>query len=112
MTGHAPESTFNADGSRKMIATQQQCEDKNLPLSFRDYCAHLLIPLNDCRVSTYYAPWKCMDEKHAYEGCQYDEYLYRKIKKSEQDEAERIKREVVIEKENPKDRPYEEIKLS
>ena len=44
-----------------------------MPLVFRDYCAHLLIPLNDCRVKTWYSPWKCQDLRHGYEKCQYDE---------------------------------------
>lgn len=30
-----------------------------LPLQYRDSCAHLLIPLNKCRVESYYLPWKC-----------------------------------------------------
>jgi hypothetical protein len=30
-----------------------------LPLPYRDSCAHLLIPLNRCRVEEYYLPWKC-----------------------------------------------------
>jgi hypothetical protein len=44
-----------------------------LPLSFRDYCSHLLIPLNKCRRETMYMPWKCSDERHSYEKCQYVE---------------------------------------
>ncbi len=33
----------------------------------------LLIPLNICRHKTDYLPWKCEDERHVYEKCQYDE---------------------------------------
>ena len=33
----------------------------------------LLIPLNKCRHKELYAPWKCEDERHGYEKCQYDE---------------------------------------
>lgn len=33
--------------------------DANLPIQYRDTCAHLLIPLNRCRSATYYLPWKC-----------------------------------------------------
>ncbi|EGC32569.1 hypothetical protein DICPUDRAFT_92578 [Dictyostelium purpureum] len=94
MTGHNElPPTFNPDGTRRMNATQKELEDKNIPLHFRDYCAHILIKLNDCRVSTYYAPWQCMDEKHAYEQCQYDEYLIRKLKKTELDEATKLKKQ-------------------
>ena len=44
-----------------------------MPRRYRDYCAHILIPLNKCRVQNYYLPWTCSDLKHAYEKCQYDE---------------------------------------
>ena len=33
--------------------------DARLPIQYRDSCGHLLIPLNKCRVSEYYLPWKC-----------------------------------------------------
>lgn len=33
--------------------------DAKLPLAYRDSCAHLLIPLNKCRVKEWYLPWKC-----------------------------------------------------
>lgn len=46
-----------------------------IPLEYRDYCANLLIPLNKCRGETFYLPWKCETERHAYEKCQYDEYV-------------------------------------
>ena len=49
-------------------------EVARVPLVFRDYCAHILIPLNQCRVKTWYSPWKCTDLRHSYEKCQFDEY--------------------------------------
>eukprot|EP00899_Mesostigma_viride_P026895 jgi/Mesvir1/7390/Mv19191-RA.1 len=39
--------------------------------------AGLLIPLNKCRREELYLPWKCQDERHAYEKCQYVEFLKR-----------------------------------
>ena len=48
-----------------------------LDLSFRDHCAHLLIPLNTCRRETYFAPWKCSHERHTHEKCEYLEYKRR-----------------------------------
>ncbi|GAM24616.1 hypothetical protein SAMD00019534_077910, partial [Acytostelium subglobosum LB1] len=81
MVHEAPPMTVRPDGSRIMIATQEEMEINNIPLNFRDYCAHLLIPLNKCRVKEYYLPWQCGDERHAYEKCQYDEYLLRMNKK-------------------------------
>jgi NADH dehydrogenase (ubiquinone) 1 beta subcomplex subunit 7 len=47
-----------------------------IPFEYRDYCAKLLIPLNKCRGETFYLPWKCETERHAYEKCQYDEYVH------------------------------------
>lgn len=40
-------------------ATREEMRDARLPLAYRDSCAHLLIPLNQCRKETWYAPWKC-----------------------------------------------------
>ena len=58
----------------EMKVTHEQMKAARVPLNFRDYCAHILIPLNDCRVKTWYSPWKCTDLRHAYEKCQYEEY--------------------------------------
>lgn len=56
----------------------------------RDYCAHLLIPLNECRHRNYYLPWKCEHERHDYEVCEYKEYMRRsnnaKVKKMLEEE--------------------------
>ena len=57
------------------IATQKEMAEAKLPLGYRDYCAHLLIPLNKCRSETWYLPWKCEDEKHSWEKCQYEEHV-------------------------------------
>jgi NADH dehydrogenase (ubiquinone) 1 beta subcomplex subunit 7 len=48
-----------------------------LPYAWRDYCSHLLIPLNECRQQSIYAPWKCGHERHVYEKCQYKEFKRR-----------------------------------
>jgi NADH dehydrogenase (ubiquinone) 1 beta subcomplex subunit 7 len=32
-----------------MKVTQQELNDARIPLAYRDFCAHLLIPLNKCR---------------------------------------------------------------
>ncbi|CAG8619850.1 9334_t:CDS:2 [Ambispora gerdemannii] len=66
--------------------TQEELEKHRVPLAWRDTCAHLLIPLNKCRIRENYFPWKCKDEKHSYEKCQYEDYMRRmrameKIKK-------------------------------
>jgi hypothetical protein len=48
-------------------------QNARLPLEWRDQCAHKLIPLRRCRVDNYYLPWRCTDERHDYEKCQYME---------------------------------------
>ena len=58
-----------------MKVTHEEMKAARVPLLFRDYCAHILIPLNECRIKTWYAPWKCTDLRHSYEKCQYDEYV-------------------------------------
>lgn len=37
----------HTDGSAKQ-ATQEEMQKAQVPLAFRDQCAHLLIPLNEC----------------------------------------------------------------
>ncbi|KAK5944416.1 hypothetical protein PMZ80_003698 [Knufia obscura] len=64
-------------------ASRQAMSDAKLPLAYRDSCAHLLIPLNQCRYNEFYLPWKCVDERHSYEKCQYDEFKKRVAKMDE-----------------------------
>ncbi|KAI1196945.1 NADH-ubiquinone oxidoreductase B18 subunit-domain-containing protein [Nemania serpens] len=64
-------------------ATREEMRDAKLPIPYRDSCANLLIPLNRCRVDTYYLPWKCENERHSYEKCQYDEFKKRVAKMDE-----------------------------
>lgn len=56
---------------------QQEMHDAKINMVYRDFCAHLLIPLNKCRQDNHYLPWKCEHERHAYELCQYKEYKRR-----------------------------------
>jgi len=58
-------------------ASQTEMEAARLPLGWRDQCSALLIPLNKCRHRELYAPWKCENERHGYEKCQYDDYMRR-----------------------------------
>jgi len=73
--------------SREMKVSQEEMIKEKVPLAYRDYCAHLLIPLNQCRSETFYLPWKCVDLRHAYEQCQYDEYLRRLHNKRTQENS-------------------------
>ncbi|KAG7448819.1 uncharacterized protein BT62DRAFT_929893 [Guyanagaster necrorhizus] len=58
-------------------ASQSELKANGVPLHWRDSCSALLIPLNVCRTKNNYLPWECEHEKHAYEKCQYDDYLRR-----------------------------------
>jgi len=64
-------SSASIGGDRQAMANAR------LPLQYRDSCAHLLIPLNKCRVEEWYLPWKCENERHSYEKCQYVEFKKR-----------------------------------
>lgn len=48
-----------------------------LPQEWRDYCAHLLVPLNECRREHAFMPWACSHERHVYEKCEYKEFKRR-----------------------------------
>ncbi|CAL5210150.1 unnamed protein product [Lathyrus oleraceus] len=65
--------------SKKMIATQEEMVESRVPLAYRDQCAHLLIPLNKCRQSEFYLPWKCENERHSYEKCEYELVMERML---------------------------------
>ncbi|PKI84134.1 hypothetical protein MVES_002002 [Malassezia vespertilionis] len=61
-------------------ASLEESQAARLPVGYRDSCSALLIPLNKCRRSTLYAPWKCEEERHTYERCQYQDFLQRQKK--------------------------------
>ena len=63
--------------SAEACSTQEEMQNAKLDLAWRDFCAHLLIPLNQCRRNTFWMPWKCGHERHAYEMCQYKEFKRR-----------------------------------
>ncbi|KAJ2721828.1 hypothetical protein GGI07_003711 [Coemansia sp. Benny D115] len=61
----------------EMKVSAKEMAEARLPLRYRDYCAHLLIPLNKCRHRTMYLPWKCEEERHDYEKCEYEDFMRR-----------------------------------
>ncbi|KAI9729479.1 MAG: hypothetical protein M1834_006860 [Cirrosporium novae-zelandiae] len=77
------ETVKNAVGLGEQTATHDQMSEARLPLAYRDSCAHLLIPLNRCRHKEFYLPWKCENERHTYEKCQYEEFKKRVAKMDE-----------------------------
>ncbi len=70
-----------------MGLSHEEMKAHQIPLAYRDSCAHLLVPLNRCRRRTYALPWKCVDERHSYEQCQYEEFKKRVAKFKEIEEA-------------------------
>ena len=50
-----------------MKVTHEEMKAARVPLLFRDYCAHILIPLNECRVKHWYSPFQCTELRHSYE---------------------------------------------
>ncbi|KAL4360612.1 hypothetical protein GQ457_04G010080 [Hibiscus cannabinus] len=71
--------------SKKMIATQAEMVENKVPIPYRDQCAHLLIPLNKCRQSEFYLPWKCENQRHSYEKCEYELVMERMQKIREEE---------------------------
>lgn len=62
-----------ASNDSTMKVSKEEMKRAGIDLAYRDFCAHLLIPLNECRRKSFFLPWKCGDERHAYEKCQYEE---------------------------------------
>lgn len=60
-----------------MKATVEEMAAANIDMGSRDFCAHILIKLNECRRKSLYVPWKCEHERHEYEKCQYVDYKRR-----------------------------------
>ena len=74
----APQATDAACCCHSLLPPwQEEMAKAGLDMVYRDFCAHLLIPLNECRRKTWYAPWKCGHERHEYEKCQYADYKRR-----------------------------------
>lgn len=61
--------------TREALAHPEWLKRERVAPQWRDFCAHLLIPLNRCRQSTFWSPFKCEEERHAYERCEYVEYV-------------------------------------
>lgn len=74
--------------SKPQIATQAEMAEARIPIPYRDQCAHLLIPLNKCRVAEFYLPWKCEPERHSYEKCQYELVMERMLQMQKIREAQ------------------------
>ena len=76
-----------------MHITQEELNKTQIPLQWRDFCAHLLPELNKCRQDNLYMPWTCHLERTAWQKCQYDDYRRRVLKaaKVEQQKLDDLK---------------------
>ena len=63
----------DAAAHAEMKVSHEELVEMEVPLVWRDYCAHILVPLNKCRRQNFYLPWKCGELRHAYEICQHEE---------------------------------------
>ncbi|TPX34850.1 hypothetical protein SmJEL517_g02589 [Synchytrium microbalum] len=70
-----------------MLISQEDMAKSRIPVAWRDYCAHLLPELNQCRQDNYYLPWTCEKQRVAWTKCQYDDYQ-RRMKLIEKQRAE------------------------
>merc|ERR1712028_227172 len=71
---HTSTAMAKSLSGKEMGVSMDEMMAERVDPSFRDYCAHMLIPLNQCRRKEWYLPWKCGPERHAYEKCEFDEY--------------------------------------
>ncbi|XP_039145878.1 NADH dehydrogenase [ubiquinone] 1 beta subcomplex subunit 7 [Dioscorea cayenensis subsp. rotundata] len=91
----ASSSEVKLGSSKPMIATQEEMMEAKLAIPNRDQCAHLLIPLNKCRVAEFYLPWKCEPERHAYEKCEYELVMERMLQMQKIRELEEKKKKAL-----------------
>lgn len=68
--------------------SQEDMKKNKILLAYRDRCAALLVPLNECRKKNYYMPWACDHERHAYEHCEVADFQ-RRVKAMDALKAER-----------------------
>lgn len=67
---------------RLLKYTPDELDKLQVPIDLRDECVHYWIPLNKCRLDTYYLPWKCSEERINYERCKFKLHL-KAIRRSE-----------------------------
>ncbi|XP_046833698.1 NADH dehydrogenase [ubiquinone] 1 beta subcomplex subunit 7 [Vespa crabro] len=67
----------NGRKPRVMIATDAEMKAARIPKKLRDYCAHKLLELEDCKKYNFPMMTRCSHQTHAYEQCQYEDYVLR-----------------------------------
>ena len=74
---------------KKNSFSQEELHSARVDLASRDFCAHLLVPLNECRRKSLYMPWSCGAQRHAYEKCEYFDYKRRVAAKEKENEEKK-----------------------
>ncbi|CAM1321329.1 NDUFB7 (predicted) [Pycnogonum litorale] len=67
----------NGRKERVMIASEEDMRLARIPLKDRDYCAHMLLDYQRCRLKEFPLLYRCGHEKHEYSHCKYDDYVLR-----------------------------------
>jgi len=67
----------NGRKERVMVATEQEMDAAGLKPEQRDYCAHTLIDFYKCKRDVFPFVSRCGPEKHAFDHCQYEDYVLR-----------------------------------
>lgn len=76
----------------EMQVTMEEMIAHGIKPTHRDYCAHVLIPLVECRRANFPLPWKCEHERDEYRLCQAKETV-RRMKWREVDREQRKQKE-------------------
>ena len=82
-----PQPVFSK--KKKNSFSQEELHSARVDLASRDFCAHLLVPLNECRRKSLYMPWSCGAQRHAYEKCEYFDYKRRVAAKEKENEEKK-----------------------
>mmetsp|Transcript_39982 Transcript_39982/g.49381 ORF Transcript_39982/g.49381 Transcript_39982/m.49381 type:complete len:156 (+) Transcript_39982:133-600(+) len=61
-----------------MRVSERDCLRHGVPFYARDFCAHIFIPLNQCRKLTFHAPFRCKDLHMAWMRCQKNDFWRRR----------------------------------
>ncbi|KAK2506549.1 hypothetical protein MC885_015301 [Smutsia gigantea] len=77
MPTYPPDFGFPERKEREMVATQQQMNDAQLVLQQRDYCAHYLIRLLQCKRDSFPNFLACKHEQHDWDYCEHLDYVKR-----------------------------------
>lgn len=67
----------NGRKERVMLASETEMRAAKLPKRYRDYCAHKLLELEDCKKYNFPMIRRCGHQMHEWEKCQYEDYVMR-----------------------------------